>query len=304
MAYNNQNNYYRPSGFGGFQFFPPMIKMLLISNTAVFALMLFFGSFHFGDIGFRTIFDEFFGLMPWGYGFRPWQLITYQFVHGDFWHLFFNMVFGLWMFGMEVEHAWGPKKFLIYYLSCGVVAGLAQLFLSPIFEPAFGPTVGASGAIYGVLVAFATMFPDRYVFVYFLIPIKVKYLVIVLIAYGVWSVGGPGNVANLAHLGGAVAGYLYLIYDRHRLQIGRRSADSFQSGMASAPWSRPTSSVGDIIDAKVFDISESKSFEKKDSPIDAQKRIDEILDKISRSGYQSLSEEEKKILFEASKRMN
>jgi membrane associated rhomboid family serine protease len=303
MSYN-QGNYYRPSMFGGFQFFPPMIKMLLISNTAVFVLMLFFGSFHFGDIGFRRIFDEFFGLMPWGHGFLPWQLITYQFVHADFWHLFFNMVFGLWMFGMEVEHAWGPKKFLIYYLSCGVAAGISQLVLSPIFEPALGPTVGASGAIYGVLIAFAAMFPDRYIYLYFLIPVKVKYFVMILIVFGVMSVGGQGNVANLAHLGGAVAGYLYLQYDRRRLQSGRRNAGTFQSTMASAPWSRPTSSAGNVVDAKVYDISESKSFETKEKPIDAQKRIDEILDKISHSGYQSLSEEEKKILFEASKRMN
>jgi membrane associated rhomboid family serine protease len=303
MSYN-QGNYYRPSMFGGFQFFPPVVKTLLITNTAVFILMLFFGSFHFGDIGFRRIFDEFFGLMPWGHGFLPWQLITYQFVHADFWHLLFNMVFGLWMFGMEVEQVWGGKKFLIYYLFCGVAAGLAQLVLSPIFEPALGPTVGASGAIYGVLIAFAAMFPDRYIYLYFLIPVKVKYFVMILIVFGVMSVGGQGNVANLAHLGGAVAGYLYLFYDRRRLQSGRKNAGTFQSTMASAPWSRPTSSAGNVVDAKVYDISESKSFETKEKPIDAQKRIDEILDKISHSGYQSLTEEEKKILFEASKRMN
>jgi membrane associated rhomboid family serine protease len=311
MAYNNQGNYYRPSMFGGFQFFPPVIKTLLITNTAVFILMWFFGNFHAGDIGFRRIFDEFFGLMPLGTwdapfsnGFMPWQLLTYQFVHADFWHLFFNMVFGLWMFGMEVEHAWGSKKFLIYYLSCGVVAGLAQLFLSPIFEPALGPTVGASGAIYGVFIAFASMFPDRYVFLYFLIPVKVKYLVVLLMAYSVWSVGGPSNVANLAHLGGALAGYLYILYDRRRVITGRRSAGMFQSWMASAPWSKPSSTAGDVVDAKIFDINEAKSFNEKEKPIDAQKRIDDILDKISHSGYQSLSEEEKKILFEASKRMN
>jgi membrane associated rhomboid family serine protease len=311
MAYNNQNNYYRPSMFGGFQFFPPVIKTLLIANSAVFILMWFLGSFHIGDIGLRRVFDEFFGLMPWGTwdapfsnGFMPWQLITYQFVHADFWHLFFNMVFGLWMFGMEVEQAWGSKKFLIYYLFCGVVAGISQLVLSPIFEPALGPTVGASGAIYGVLIAFAAMFPDRYIYLYFLIPVKVKYFVMILIVFGVMSVGGQGNVANLAHLGGAVAGYLYLFYDRRRLQSGRGSTGTFQSWMASAPWSRPSSTAGDVVDAKIFDINEAKSFEPKEKPIDAQKRIDEILDKISRSGYQSLSEEEKKILFEASKRMN
>ena len=309
--YGNQGNYYRPSMFGGFQFFPPVVKTLLLTNTAVFILMWSFGSFHIGEIGFRRIFDEFFGLMPLGTwdapfknGFMPWQLITYQFVHADFWHLFFNMVFGLWMFGMEVEHAWGSKKFLIYYLSCGVVAGISQLVLSPIFEPALGPTVGASGAIYGVLIAFAAIFPDRYIYLYFLIPLKVKYFVMILIVFGVISVGGQGNVANLAHLGGALGGYLYILYDRRRLISGRKNTGTFQSWMASAPWSKPSSTAGDVVDAKVFDINESKSFESKEKPIDAQKRIDDILDKISRSGYQSLSEEEKKILFEASKRMN
>jgi membrane associated rhomboid family serine protease len=302
--YGNQGNYYRPSMFGGFQFFPPMIKMLLISNILVFMLMWFLGSFHIGDISVYRELTELLGLMPLGNGFYPWQLITYQFVHADFWHLFFNMVFGLWMFGMEVEHAWGPKKFLTYYLSCGVVAGLAQLFLSPIFEPSLGPTVGASGAIYGVLIAFAAMFPDRYIYLYFLIPVKVKYFVMILIVFGVISVGGQGNIANLAHLGGALAGYLYILYDRRRLISGRRSTGTFQSWMASAPWSRPSSTAGDVIDAKVFDINESKSFEPKEKQNDPQKRIDDILDKISRSGYQSLSEEEKKILFEASKRMN
>jgi membrane associated rhomboid family serine protease len=303
MAYNNEGNYYRPSMFGGFQFFPPVIKGLLITNTAIFILMWFFSAFHFNGVSLHMVLTTIFGLMPFGEGFYPWQLITYQFLHADFWHLFFNMVFGLWMFGMEVEHIWGSKKFLIYYLSCGVVAGLSQLVLSPIFEPVLGPTIGASGAIYGVMIAFAAMFPDRYIYLYFLIPVKVKYFVIILIVFGVMSVGGQGNVANLAHLGGAVAGYLYILYDRRQVARGR-SHGTFQSWMSSAPWSHPTSSSGDVVDAKVFDINESKSFEPKEKPVDLQKRIDEILDKISRSGYQSLSEEEKKILFEASKRMN
>jgi len=302
MSYN-QNNYYRPSMFGGFQFFPPVIKGLLITNIAVFVLMWFFGAFHLNDISMYAVLTSFFGLMPLDSGFYPWQLLTYQFIHADFWHLLFNMVFGLWMFGMEVEHVWGAKKFLIYYLSCGVVAGLAQLILSPIFEPSLGPTIGASGAIYGVMIAFAAMFPDRYIFLYFLIPVKVKYFVIILIVFGVMSVGSPGNVANLAHLGGALAGYLYILYDRRMLTSGRKKM-SFQSWMSSGPWSKPSSSKSDVVEAKVYDISDSKMFEKKESQYNTQKQIDEILDKISRSGYQSLTDEEKKILFDASKRMN
>ena len=303
MAYNNQGNYYRPSMFGGFQFFPPVIKGLLITNTAIFVLMWFFSAFHFNGVSLYMALTTVFGLMPMGEGFYPWQLITYQFLHADFWHLFFNMVFGLWMFGMEVEHIWGSKKFLIYYLSCGVVAGLSQLILAPIFEPALGPTIGASGAIYGVMIAFAAMFPDRYIFLYFLIPVKVKYFVIILIVFGVMSVGGQGNVANLAHLGGAVAGYIYILYDRRRLTRGRNTS-SFQSWTSSTRWSNPSTSSTDVVDAKIYDIKESKSFKQEEKTVDQQKRIDEILDKISQSGYQSLSEEEKKILFEASKRMN
>jgi hypothetical protein len=213
------------------------------------------------------------------------------------------MVFGLWMFGMEVENVWGAKKFLIYYLSCGVVAGISQLVLAPIFEPALGPTIGASGAVFGVMVAFATMFPDRYIFLYFLIPIKVRYFIMIMIVWGVLSIGGPSNVANLAHLGGALGGYLYILYERRK---GERPGGGrvFQSWTKSSSWQTPASSGGEAVDAKIYDIKESKSLDAPAAQNDSQKKIDEILDKISSSGYQSLSEEEKKILFEASKRMN
>jgi membrane associated rhomboid family serine protease len=289
--------------FGGFQFFPPVIKGLLIANAAVFLLMWSFSAFHLYGMRLDDILTVTLGLMPLGHGFYPWQLITYQFLHADFWHIFFNMVFGLWMFGMEVEHVWGSKKFLIYYLTCGVVAGLSQLLLAPFFEPALGPTIGASGAVFGVMVAFATMFPDRYIYLYFLIPVKVKYFVMFLIVFGVMSVGGAGNIANLAHLGGAVSGYVYILLDRWRLSRSRASTTS-QSWTSPSTWSKPASSGGEVMDAKVFDINESKTFESKEKPDEMQKRIDSILDKISQSGYQSLTEEEKKILFDASKRMN
>ncbi len=199
--------------FGGFSFFPPVIKTLLISNGIVFLLLHLFRGFTLEGMPLYPVINSWFALMPLGQGFLPWQLITYQFMHWDFWHLFFNLVFGVWMFGMEVEHMWGSRKFLNYYLTCGVVAGLAQLLLSPIFEPTLAPTVGASGAVYGVMVAFAMMFPDRLIYFYFLIPIRVKYFVMFIIVLGVFSVGGPSNVANLAHLGGALAGYIYLMVD-------------------------------------------------------------------------------------------
>lgn len=286
--------------FGGFSFFPPVIKMLLIINAAVFLLYYFVGSFTLDEVPLRLAFDYYLGLMPLGHGFYPWQLLTYQFMHANFLHLLFNMVFGLWMFGMEVENTWGPKKFLVFYLMCGFAAGISQLILAPILEPSqtLGPTVGASGAVFGVLIAFGMMFPDRYIFLYFLLPIKAKYFVMILIVLGVLSVGGTDNVANLAHLGGALAGYLYMLYDLKGFKLRARVRS--MPGLFSSNTPKESTDYRDVVDAKVFDIRNAR----KDDRSDLQKRIDEILDKISQSGYQSLTEEEKKILFEASKKLN
>jgi membrane associated rhomboid family serine protease len=291
--------------FGGFSFFPPVIKWLMITNGAVFVLTNFFDSFKLDGYPLQNVIYQYFALLPLGQGFLPWQLITYQFMHAGIMHLFFNMFFGLWMFGMEIEHLWGPKKFLYFYLMCGVVAGIAQLALAPIFDhPSI--VIGASGAVYGVLVAFGMMFPDRYIYLYFLIPVKVKYFVVVLIILGLFSLGQPTDVANLAHLGGALAGYVYLLYDMKRIPGHGffQRVGWWWNGMFS-----PTpGGVEDAVETKVFDIKEGRTAdrveEKKDEHAEVQKRIDEILDKIGSGGYQSLTEEEKRILFEASKKLN
>jgi membrane associated rhomboid family serine protease len=295
------SNYYRPSMFGGFSFFPPVIKMLLILNATVFLTVAILGNFTIGGYPLYEFFNSYLGLMPIGYGFYPWQLITYQFMHADFWHLFFNMVFGLWMFGMEIEHLWGSRRFLFFYLMCGVVAGLFQLALAPILEPSQGiaPTVGASGAIYGVLLAFGMMFPDRYIYLYFFVPIKAKYFIAGLIIIGVLAIGKAGNVANLAHLGGALAGYLYILYHQRRLPFAE-ILERWKWKMEQQAAERKRRDE-EVVEAKFFDIREGQKNEQQEV---TQQKIDEILDKISRSGYQNLTEEEKKILFEASKKLN
>ncbi|MEI6053515.1 MAG: rhomboid family intramembrane serine protease, partial [Opitutaceae bacterium] len=121
MAYNNSGNYYRPSPIGGFSFFPPVIKALLISNAAVFLGMMFLGNFH-----------HYFALLPIGAGFLPWQLFTYMFIHAGFTHLLFNML-ALWMFGMELENTMGSRKFLLFYILCGLGGGLVNLLVAPLF---------------------------------------------------------------------------------------------------------------------------------------------------------------------------
>lgn len=297
--------FYRPSFFGGFQFFPPVIKGLLIANVGVYLFFLFFGSVHIRGVSLTYVFNSLFALFPLGSDFYPWQLFTYMFIHGGFMHLFFNM-FALWMFGMEVENTWGSRKFFLYYLICGVGAALSNLFIAPLFG-ATGPTVGASGAIYGVLLAFGLMFPDRYIFLFPLfVPIKSKYFVAVYILLEVFSgvTGTSDGVAHFAHLGGAAVGYIYLLIDTRRLPfegVLNRARSMWSSGgqrMRAIPRS---GFYGNVTDAKFSDIQEPNVKNEQDVN---QEKIDAILDKISVSGYQSLSDEEKRMLFEASKKLN
>jgi membrane associated rhomboid family serine protease len=302
------NNYYRP--FGGFSVFPKVIKNLLIINAAVFFVQVIANNLMVGGKPLWYILNYWFALNPLaeGFNFQVWQLITYQFMHGSFTHILFNM-FALWMFGMEIENYWGTKKFLTYYLLCGVVAGLFQLFLTPILGSAAAVTIGASGAVYGVLIAFGLMFPNRLIFLYFLIPVKAKYLIGFLIVLEFMLVdSAQSNVAHLAHLGGALAGFLFILFDKSidvpikrilNISSGYRQQSNIQnpfSGLADK-FKRRTQNIED---AKYYDINQKKDEE---TPI-TQEEIDKILDKISESGYQNLTEREKKILFDASKKMN
>jgi len=309
------NTYYRPSGFGGFSLFPPVIKNLLIINVAVFFFQTLGERISVGN-GFtlENIFMEYFALIPLEglnigtlgnqviqWNFLPWQLISYQFLHGDFGHIFWNM-FILWMFGMEIENYWGSKKFLIYYLLSGIGAGLCHLFISPLIGGGLAPVIGASGAIFGVTIAFAMIFPNRYIFLYFFIPIKAKYLIgFYLIAYNLLPLlyGEQSNIAHLAHLGGALTGFIFILLDKNTHVVFK---DLFTR--SSYRTTKPFNPLGGLTDKfkKKEQVQDAKYYEIKDEDEVTQEDIDRILDKISQSGYQNLTEKEKKILFQASKK--
>ncbi len=187
--------YYRPTyGMMG-----PGVKNLLLANVAVFVAQILLPA---------LVNPYLFGLVPQlvvGKLF-VWQLVTYMFLHGGFGHIFFNM-FALWMFGMELERTWGTREFVKYYFLTGIAAGVSSLLWnwgSPY------PTIGASGAVYGILAAYALFFPDRYVYIYFLFPIKMKYLALILGAIEFLSMYQNDGIAHIAHLGGMVVGYFYL----------------------------------------------------------------------------------------------
>ncbi len=196
----------RPVGYysGGF---PAGVKWLLITNIAVF-LVNFFTLALTGRDPFRIL-----ALAPWQvleYGYL-WQLGTYLFLHGGLMHILFNM-FTLWMFGTELERDWGTGAFLRYYFLCGVGAGLCVIGANLALGDPHTRTLGSSGAIYGLLMAYGLLYPDRTVLFSFLFPIKAKYFVLIIgaIAFlGSFGAAGSG-VSHVAHLGGMLFGWLYL----------------------------------------------------------------------------------------------
>jgi membrane associated rhomboid family serine protease len=178
----------------------PAVKFLLIANTAVFLIQTF--------ADYRITFI--FGLVPrlvWQ-DFYIWQLFTYQFLHGGLFHLLFNML-ALWMFGCDLERRWGSIFFLKYFFVSAVGGGLLNTLIVP---NQMAPSIGASGGIYGILLAYALIYPNQIVYFYFLFPIKMKHFVWIIGAITFYSsiTSGQSGIAHLAHLGGMLFGYVYL----------------------------------------------------------------------------------------------
>jgi membrane associated rhomboid family serine protease len=162
-------------------------------------------------------------LYPLGSGnFFPWQILSYSFLHGSFEHLFFNML-GLWMFGSELEHVWGRKRYLQFYAASVIAAALTQMLVTTLLGSTL-PTVGASGGLYGLLLAFAMIFPNRVILLFFVIPMKAKWLValygLLELYQGAYVMNS--GVAHFAHLGGMLGGLLTIRFWRRQPPFGRR----------------------------------------------------------------------------------
>jgi membrane associated rhomboid family serine protease len=198
---------YRTSASLLFPSFPPGVKWLIIANVAIY-LIYFFGSIIHGAPIFSSL-----QLVPYDVvHLEIWQLVTYLFLHSlaSPWHILLNML-ALWMFGAAIEETWGTRRFLQFYFICGVGAGICVVLANMAVGNPYQPVIGASGAIYGVLLAFGMLFPDQEVLLMLIIPMKAKYMVMIFgaIAFlGSFQMGG--TVSSLAHLGGMVVGYIYI----------------------------------------------------------------------------------------------
>ncbi len=266
----------------------PVTKWLLISNIAIFYLnMLFFG----GD-------NNHFGLLNiWGHfsvdlvvhHFQVWRFITFQFLHADGMHLFGNML-GIFFFGTFVERWWGSKKFAVFYLASGVAGALfyIMLFYTGVFgdSPSYRPMVGASAGIFAILVSTAVIAPNLRVLLFFVIPMSMRTLAIGALVFATLMIltdlnGNAGGEAG--HLGGAILGFI-LMKNPHMLSFldtkragGRRRSRVFDAKVVREQKIRPRITV---------DMNDTE--------------IDKILDKVSREGIQSLTEEERELLLRAS----
>jgi membrane associated rhomboid family serine protease len=196
----------------GSSFMTPAVKWLLISNVAIF-ILYFFAIRLGGERPFVWL-----SLIPrWVLSLSIWQLVTYLFIHSpyDFLHILFNMLF-LWFFGRALESTWGTQRFLRFYFLCGIGAGLCVVLLALMVGNVDTRTIGASGAIYGLLLAFGMLFPNEEILFLGQFPMKARWFVLImgamafLLTFGSTSTGGGGGVSHVAHLGGMIFGYLYL----------------------------------------------------------------------------------------------
>jgi len=257
----------------------PGVKWLMIVNGVVFLIQQTAGLF------IPNAMEYIFGISHNGFinNFMIWQPFTYMFLHGGWMHIFFNLL-GLWMFAGELEMVWGRTKFIRYYLLSGLGAGLFIALMNYIAFLNFGSsavTIGASGAIYAILLAYAILWPDREVLLYFLFPIKIKYLVI---AFGLMeffgtlssTAGTGGNISHIGHLGGIISGFILIKFMRSNGSSGKSNVSFFEKFKKKNRMNKKKKVI--------------------DTRIEAKRIIDELLGKIAKNGMSSLTQDEKKKL--------
>jgi len=301
---------------------PTMTKNLLIINVLAYLATLVL---QMRGVDLTSLLGLHFFLAS---DFHIYQFLTYMFLHGSFTHILFNM-FALWMFGSVIERVWGPRKFLFYYICCGIGAGFTQELVQYADYSIQGiaayqyvnaggvqmttnayinlwTTIGASGAVYGILLAFGMIFPNERLFIIpFPFPIKAKWLIVGYVAIELFSaMSGPGDgVAHMAHLGGMLFGFLLIRYwQKHpdsSGRFGRSNGMEFFDNMKRKFEERQRNSR--------MNAERQQTRRETDEEYNARQRqnqeeIDAILDKIRKSGYDSLTKEEKQKLFDQSKK--
>jgi membrane associated rhomboid family serine protease len=296
----------------------PAVTLLVAVNLAVFALQFLVDTargYSFGPLMYWGSF-----IPEFAFKGQVWRFVTYMFMHGGFWLIAMNM-FVLWMFGSRIEEVWGKRTFLIYYFFCGIGAALTYGAFSLVGLQADVPMVGASGAIFGLLLAFGVTYPNALIMVFFIIPMRAKYVVMIYGLIELFSVPrSDSQTAHLAHLGGMLFGYLFLLWATGG-RVGRiprvpRFGGSHRPRTAGYDRSaRSDGSLGTLLRSwrtrmriKIVDGQHPRSATRPTPggngslSREDRERVDRILEKVSREGLQSLTSEEQEILRRASRK--
>ncbi len=265
----------------------PWVRGLIVANAVVFLLTITVFRPTGAPLSSSWIFD--FSAFTPSEVTRWWTFVTYMFVHGGFFHLAFNMLL-LFFFGPPLEERMGGSAFALYYLTCGL-GGAIFSFAVALITPV-APFVGASAAVLGVALAFAINWPDAPIYIFPLpVPIKVKWLVGFLVVTNILFVMANDGVARFAHLGGLLFGYIYLRGEEHVMRRARSAM--------TKPW-RPR-----VLPYRAAQETASTDDEEpvKSDRLTRDDEVDRLLDKISKSGIDSLSPDERKVLQEASRQL-
>ena len=280
-----------------FRYLPKVLQILLLANAAVF-VVAFLGrgiEVNLGaGYGSLTDYISYFGAFMPRVPLELWRYVTYMFIHVDFMHFFFNMLM-LWMFGSEVAEWMGTRHFVSMYFFCGIFAALFSFFMC-LLGLTNNPIIGASGALMGIFVAYYKFFPERMLLMFFIIPMKIKHAMWVMIALDIFFANSGDMIAHFAHLGGVVAGFLYMALYQNSpngsllsglSRLFSRNTDKFSGRSSSgSSYGSDNAEEPEVLEGEVF-------------YVDEQKRMDDILRKVEREGIQSLTESEREFLLRA-----
>ncbi len=261
-------------GMKPFRYLSKPIRVLLIANAVVFLLQLL------GGPRLENMILAYGALIPSQF-VEAWRFVTYAFIHGGFWHFLFNMMM-LWMFGDEVAEQLGDKKFFVLYFFAAIFAGLFSIpfYFTGALSP-YALIIGASGALMGIFVAYYKFFPDRMLLMFFVIPMKIKYAIWVLIAFDVLLSRTNDSIAHFTHLGGVIAGFIFMALYQKGLSAWRPK-----------PKTKTKSSH-----------SEDEVLEGDVSYIDPQQQLDALLKKVKENGLQSLTDAERAYLLQMGEKL-
>ncbi|MEA3287243.1 MAG: rhomboid family intramembrane serine protease [Candidatus Marinimicrobia bacterium] len=276
------------------------VKQILIANAVVYMLTQITG------LGFWA---EWFGLNPHNviFGLRVWQPFTYMFLHAGIWHVGINMLM-LWMFGSELEKLWGRKEFIRFYVVTGAGAGVFSLvpyFLGVLtgYQGDIPSIIGASGAVYAILLAYAVTYPERKVLVYMIMPVKVKYLMLFMGFMTFASIGNGDGISHITHLGGLVVGWIYL----------RRNGRYRGLNIPWRQWLQKLQKINKIRivqndspkrPRRTSSAAKQTGWHRVGNESELRQEMDALLDKITKVGYEQLSNREKERLLELSSKLS